>query len=120
MHRFMPQPRPAMLVAMKDATKLKVATAVTVLFLAAISVAGLVNRGGDAGTAAAPAQSAQTVQATAEQPAARRRRPTRAEATRTRLRRTRTKAMRRTTIDGPGRRKPSTLGLTLRVAVVSA
>ena len=58
-----------MLVAMKDATKLKVATAVTVLFLAAISVAGLVNRG-DAGAAAAPAQSAQTVQATAEQPAA--------------------------------------------------
>ena len=38
-----------MLVAMKDATKLKVATAVTVLFLAAISVAGLVNRSGDAG-----------------------------------------------------------------------
>ena len=59
-----------MLVAMKDATKLKVATAVTVLFLAAISVAGLVNRSGDAGAAAAKAQSAQTVQATAQQPAA--------------------------------------------------
>ncbi|MGZ5323384.1 MAG: hypothetical protein ACXWZ3_04805 [Solirubrobacterales bacterium] len=54
---------------MKDATKLKVATAVTVLFLAAISVAGLVNRSGDAGAAAAPAQSARTVQATAQQPA---------------------------------------------------
>lgn len=58
-----------MLAAMKEATKLKLATAVTVLFLAAISVAGLVNRSGDAGAAAAQTQSARTVQAAAQQPA---------------------------------------------------
>lgn len=60
-----------MLVAMREALKLKLATAVTVLFLAAISVAGLVNRSGDPGNpgAAAQTQSAPTVQAAAQQPA---------------------------------------------------
>lgn len=60
-----------MLAAMKEATKLKVATAVTVLFLGAISAAGLANRSGDdpapvepaaaqAGKTAAPAATTDT------------------------------------------------------------
>jgi hypothetical protein len=51
-----------MLAAMKEATKLKVATAVTVLFLGAISAAGLANRSGDdrAPVEPAAAQAGQT------------------------------------------------------------